>query len=656
MGSISMLQWKKAYMLEFIEGKVAKDVFTFSVPPESEDFQFPARITETKTFGGSVFDDYGNDTYKITLSGSTVNEDKKLIYKGFGKPPRFLTGTQELFELQKIIKNWNDGKAAAGVFRSSFDPIGAQKKVYLYDLSKMSALQIAAGKASRNYWRVFIKELKIKRDKSKPFTFNYTLEMLGVEDEPLGRGGKLGAFGDAVGKIQNVMDKIKVIQDWTEGSIEAFNQIASAAQTVTKTYRAMHEQNQAGALSAGSITLMSAGHADAVSRIIGGEHNSFYNASKGLLESVSKWKNFKRITKDFKTQNTDKFKAYFNTAGGTVIGAQEVKFGSRLRKPDTPRKADYSFSGWFLDSKLTESYDFSKPVTQALTLYAGWKLEKATITFQSRNGTPVAPLKVPVGEVAFPPPAPEKNRFAFHRWNSDFDCLHEFDFSTPIEKNITLYASWIPAYAVVFDASGGSAVKTQMVAKKGRAVYPKTPVKEHYVFTEWRKEGEDKPFDFSGPITEDTTLYAVYAQVSNKVTFNAMGGSAVASQTVKIGGKVQQPQKPVRKGFGFVRWCSDAACLHPFDFTKPVNSPLTLYAEWTRSVYTVSFETGGGSAIEAQRVIHNALAVFPEIPKKAGKVFTMWIKKKAGGAKEEFDFATPITEDVTLYAEYFGGD
>ena len=92
-------------MLEFMDGNDVKDCFTFSVPPESEEFQFSQRITETKTFGGSVFDDFGNDPYRITISGTTVNEDKKLIYKGNKKAPQYLTGTKEIFELQKIIKN-----------------------------------------------------------------------------------------------------------------------------------------------------------------------------------------------------------------------------------------------------------------------------------------------------------------------------------------------------------------------------------------------------------------------------------------------------------------------------------------------------------------------------------------------------------------------
>ena len=41
--------WQKAYMLEFLEDTTSVDVFTFSVPPESEDLDFPQRVSETKT-------------------------------------------------------------------------------------------------------------------------------------------------------------------------------------------------------------------------------------------------------------------------------------------------------------------------------------------------------------------------------------------------------------------------------------------------------------------------------------------------------------------------------------------------------------------------------------------------------------------------------
>ena len=60
--------WKKAYLLEFYKDNVLQDAFTFSVPPENEEFSFPQRKSETKTFGGGVVADYGNDFVQINLS------------------------------------------------------------------------------------------------------------------------------------------------------------------------------------------------------------------------------------------------------------------------------------------------------------------------------------------------------------------------------------------------------------------------------------------------------------------------------------------------------------------------------------------------------------------------------------------------------------
>ena len=73
--------WKKSYLLEFKLDGVLTDAFTFSVPPEQEKFSFPQRKGETKTFGGIVVADYGNDAVQISLSGNTINQELKTIYK-----------------------------------------------------------------------------------------------------------------------------------------------------------------------------------------------------------------------------------------------------------------------------------------------------------------------------------------------------------------------------------------------------------------------------------------------------------------------------------------------------------------------------------------------------------------------------------------------
>ena len=64
--------------------------------------------------------------------------------------------------------------------------------------------------------------------------------------------------------------------------------------------------------------------------------------------------------------------------------------------------------------------------------------------------------------------------------------------------------------------------------------------------------------------------------------------------------------------------------------------------------YTVTFESEGGSKVEAQKVVKGEKAKLPANPTQVGCGLLMWSKTKNG--TEAFDFDTAITEDITLYA------
>ena len=654
MGSIGLLKWRKAYMLEFLDGTDVKEVFTFSVPPESEEFVFSQRITETKTFGGSVFDDYGNDTYKITLSGSTINEDKKLIYRGFGNQPLYLTGTKEIFTLQKIIQNWADGN------RKETGTV-SKRKIYLYDLSKMSVLQIASGTATRNYWRVVIKDLKIKRDKSKPKTYNYTLDMIGVEEKKERKTGNdadfLDSLAGSVDDIQGAMDKVASVMDLVEASTAALNQMASALSHAQKSYEKMKNRNNVAV----AVVLGIGSGLDTVSRIMGGDSNSFYNATKNVLSAC---RTFKGIAmgndglsgKSSAYQDTDIFTVRFLTGDGSGIPVQHVKYSKAAIKPADPVRKKYRFGGWYTDNTYTAEYDFATEVTANATLYAKWILEVATITYNSKNGSLLIPQEVTVGEKTTAPSPPTRNGYIFDRWCIDYECTIEFSFDTAITENITLYAAWKRTCNVIFNTAGGSAVATQAVIIGALAVYPITPKKENYTFAYWcTDKALTERYDFSAPVTDNITLYACYVQIANTVLFNSMGGSAVEPQRVPIGAHAAEPEKPVKEGVDFVYWATDRAGTNQFRFaTAAINANITLYAKWTEAQYTVSFDTAGGSKVAAQTVPYGKRAVFPDIPTKEKCVFEMW-RTKTADHYNEFDFSTPITEDLTLYALWFGG-
>ena len=68
------------------------------------------------------------------------------------------------------------------------------------------------------------------------------------------------------------------------------------------------------------------------------------------------------------------FTVTFDSQGGSAITPAIVANGAPLTKPAAPSWAGRGFAGWYTDADCTQKYDFTKPVTGDLTLYARWFL------------------------------------------------------------------------------------------------------------------------------------------------------------------------------------------------------------------------------------------------------------------------------------------
>ena len=82
------------------------------------------------------------------------------------------------------------------------------------------------------------------------------------------------------------------------------------------------------------------------------------------------------------------FTVAFDTNGGSGNTVVSVVSGKTVTAPAAPTRTGYTFNGWYTAKDGGSKYDFSKPVTGNLTLYARWTANtSAKITFRDVSGS-----------------------------------------------------------------------------------------------------------------------------------------------------------------------------------------------------------------------------------------------------------------------------
>ena len=215
----------------------------------------------------------------------------------------------------------------------------------------------------------------------------------------------------------------------------------------------------------------------------------------------------------------------------------------------------------------------------------------------------------------------------------------------------TVYTHPVNVAGITFDTQGGSSVPAQAVAIGGTASVPETPTRDGYVFSRWTTDvaGEHE-YDFATTVSAPITLYAQWTEAKT-VTFDVQGGSEIAAQQVQTGKSAVRPENPERVGYAFAGWYTSADTSgSEYDFTAAVNDDVTLYAKWTPNMYAVTFDSQGGSAVDAQQVAYGGYATQPATPTRDGYTFVGWTTDAAGTTP--YGFGMPVTGGITLYAKW----
>ena len=181
------------------------------------------------------------------------------------------------------------------------------------------------------------------------------------------------------------------------------------------------------------------------------------------------------------------------------------------------------------------------------------------------------------------------------------------------------------SYTIEFSANGGSNAPGSKTYKYEAAITAPngTPVREGYDFTGWYYDpGAKSSVQWGRDImpANNMTVYAGWKVKTYSVIFdeNYKEGNKVTVK-VEYRNTVDEPESPVREGYNFLGWYTQADGGTKYDFGSPVKDGFTLYAHWSPKNYTsyvVNYlEQGTDTILNEQKLVSN---------QRIGKTVTEW--------------------------------
>ena len=302
----------------------------------------------------------------------------------------------------------------------------------------------------------------------------------------------------------------------------------------------------------------------------------------------------------------NKYTITFDTDGGTEIPAITQDYGTRITAPAAPTKTGYTFDGW----------DEEIPVTMPaknMTITAKWTVNQYTITLMVDDVDQITIHDDYGADISQYIGAINKEGYNFIGWAKEDGTL--FTQTTMPAENLVLHACWgVNKYTIMFDTDGGTEIAPIIADYDTAITAPAAPTKEGYTFAGW-----DKDIPVTMP-AENVTIKALWNINQYTITFDTDGGDYIAPITQDYNTAVTAPAAPTKTGYTFAGWDRAIPATMPAD-------DMTIKAQWTINQYTITFDTDGGSTIDAITQDYGTKITAPADPTKEGYVFDGWDKE-----------------------------
>ena len=355
---------------------------------------------------------------------------------------------------------------------------------------------------------------------------------------------------------------------------------------------------------------------------------------------------------------------------GNIIDTKEVLSGAVVDRINDPSKRGYDFVCWTLNN---DCYEFSTPVTRDIDLTSKYEEITYRIDYELDGGelAEVNPPSYKITDLPITLNNPTKIGHTFLGWTGSNGNTPE-DVTIPADTigDLNYTANYkINKYTLTIDPKGGNYEGDLVIEKDfGSIITIGTPTKTGYTFTGWTLTGSGLYNDQSKLYTfgaGNGTLEANYELNNYGISYDYDSCQLTNEEITALNNKPSYTvedddfnlNNPSKTGYTFTGWTGTDIEEKTIDVTVDTSKAkeLSYVANCTINKYSVEFynmNMDNTYSIESTKndVEYGTLITINDAPEVSllGHTFRYWSLDKIN----EYDFSTPITNNVKLYAVY----
>ena len=259
------------------------------------------------------------------------------------------------------------------------------------------------------------------------------------------------------------------------------------------------------------------------------------------------------------------------------------------------------------------------------------------------------------------------------KFDADYAGNYEFQYNKETKKLTVIYPTIYTVNYSRVPESAADAPTTSPPVTSGNSVVAGTSItftaqdaKTGYAWKGWydNSEGNGTALStnkaYTRTINADTEIYAVYTAKTSKVTLNPQPGEGgTTSVDATAGSAMPDIEIPTRHGYTFGGYYDQEAGNGTRYYNESGKSAkdwdkegdVTLYAKWTATPYTITYNTNGGNAIANGSYTIEEEVTLPT-PRKTGSTFAGWYGNSEFNGEAIATIASGSTGDKEFWAKW----